>query len=145
MSAQEVERYSLPLTFFVGFLLGRTIWSKVERVEPRIVYIPPSQVNANIVGDPQLAQAIRELQEVPAVKKYVEALGEREKALLMLRLANKALEEGRISAHTFQALTRKYLYRLVEVEREIERLKPEIENIANVFKHKIEMLLIKKP
>ena len=145
MSAQEVERYSLPLTFFVGFLLGRTIWSKVERVEPRIVYIPPSQVNANIVGDPQLAQAIRELQEVPAVKKYVEALGEREKALLMLRLANKALEEGRISAQTFQALTRKYMLKLVEVESELERLRNDIDQVINSFQRKIETIFTKNP
>lgn len=139
------EKYSLPLAFFVGFLLGRTIWSKVEKVEPRVVFIPPSQSSVDINVDPQLAQVVKELQDVPAVKRYLEALYERERALWALKMANKALEEGRISAHTFQALTRKYLYRLVEVEREIERLKPEIENIANVFKHKIEMLLTKKP
>lgn len=136
----EGERYTLPLTFFSAFLLGRAIWAKEERVEPRIVFVPLQTVD-QIAGAQPSAQGLAALQEVgrylqelqssPALRRYIEALKEREEAVRMLKLANKALEDGRISTPMFQNITRRYLQRLIEIEKDIDNIEKELYEIVN--------------
>jgi len=124
--------------FLLGVLLGRRVGAKAVEVPPKLVFLPTSSLEGADPSDafiktlvqagvPQpLAQAVyAELSSLPAVKRALELWRARERAYRLLALANKTLEEGRISVDVYHQVVRRYMSLLAEVEREAERVEEE--------------------
>lgn len=131
--------------FLLGVLLGRRVGARVVEVPPKLVFLPVSSlegVNPSDVfirtlvqaGVPQpLAQAIyAELSSLPPVKRAMELWEARERAYRLLALANKALEEGRISVDVYHQIVRRYMSLLAEVERDAEKVEEEARRATQV-------------
>jgi hypothetical protein len=135
--------------FALGLLLGRRVGVRVVEVPPKLVFLPASSLEGadpsgvfikTLVeaGVPQpLAQALyAELSSLPAVRDAVRLWRTRERAYRILALANKALEEGRISVDVYHQIVRRYMSLLAEAERDAERAEEEARNaVAEVLKH----------
>jgi hypothetical protein len=120
-------------SFLLGLLAGRKIFAREERVEPRVMYLPPAELSGADVrevfvrslveaGVPrEVAEEVyRRVLENPKVVEYVELVRRRELAVEMLELANRALEEGRISTATYQQIAYRYMRMLAEAELRLE-------------------------
>jgi len=132
----------------LGLLLGRRVGARVVEVPRKLVFLPASSLEGadpsgvfikTLVeaGVPQpLAQALyAELSSHPAVREVVKLWRTRERAYRILALANKALEEGRISVDVYHQIVRRYMSLLAEAERDAERAEEEARSaVAEVLK-----------
>jgi hypothetical protein len=135
--------------FALGLLLGRKVGARAVEVPPKLVFLPASSLEGadpsgvfikTLVeaGVPQpLAQALyAELSSLPAVREVVKLWRTRERAYRILALANKALEEGRISVDVYHQIVRRYMSLLAEAERDAEKVEEEARSaVAEVLKH----------
>lgn len=134
--------------FALGLLLGRKVGARAVEIPPKLAFLPASSLEGADPSDvfiktlveagvPQpLAQALyAELSSLPAVREAVRLWRTRERAYRLLALANKALEEGRISVDVYHQVVRRYMSLLAEAERDAERAEEEARSaVAEVLK-----------
>jgi hypothetical protein len=119
---------TLSAAFAAGFLYGRKAKAIREPVRPKIVYIPLSKLEMPARTPFRLPEELFKRGIPPDALNRIAELAEkvynimlkREECTWMLYAASKALNEGRISPSTYQAIVRRYTARYVEVDEELE-------------------------
>ena len=156
----DVEKVTLPAAFLLGLMIGRRVKARVEYVEPKIIFIPRSQgAQAQSIGfkefigklrdelirmgmPAQVALAIvNELASSQEIKSFIELMSERDDIIQILNNASKALENGQISSMTYQEITRRYMYRLIEVEKRLKDVQSRLDDVISSIINKAESLM----
>lgn len=156
----DVEKVTLPAAFLLGLMIGRRVKARVEYVEPKIIFIPRSQgAQAQGIGfrefigklkdelirmgmpDKVASGIVNELASSQEVKSFIELMSERDDIIQILNNASKALENGQISSMTYQEITRRYMYRLIEVERKLKDLQSRLDDVISSIINKAESLM----
>ncbi|GGP19708.1 hypothetical protein GCM10007981_04480 [Thermocladium modestius] len=156
----EAEKVTLPAAFVLGLMIGRRVKARVEYVEPKITFIPrPQGGQAQSIGfreftnklrdelakmgiPPQAASSIAgELASSQEVKAFIALMGEREDIIQILSSAPKSLENGQISSMTYQEITRRYMNRLIEVEKELSDVQSKLDEAISGIINRAEALI----
>ena len=155
----EVEKVTLPAAFLLGLMIGRKVKARVEYIEPKITFIPRSQdAQTQSIGfreftsrlkdelaksmSPQVASIIvNELVSSQEVRSFIELMSERDEIIQILNNASKAIENGQISSMTYQEIARRYMNRLIEVERELKDVQSRLDDVISGIINKAEALL----
>ncbi len=162
MRMGEAEKVTLPAAFVLGLMIGRRVKARVEYVEPKITFIPrpPQGGQAQSIGfreftnklrdelakmgipPPQAASSIAgELASSQEVKAFIALMGEREDIIQILSSAPKSLENGQISSMTYQEITRRYMNRLIEVEKELSDVQSKLDEAISGIINRAEALI----
>lgn len=94
--------------------------------------IPPPQAASSIAG---------ELASSQEVKAFIALMGEREDIIQILSSAPKSLENGQISSMTYQEITRRYMNRLIEVEKELSDVQSKLDEAISGIINRAEALI----
>lgn len=129
---------TLTTAFVLGLLYGRKAKPLEVQVPPKIVYIPLAVAESSAGSlNLNLEERLRSLSipealldaVVRAAEEMYSAIREHEECIQLLFKASVALNEQRISPSTYRIITRRYLTRMVELERAIGEKKDVLANV----------------
>lgn len=127
------------LVFALGVLYGRRSSALREQVEPNLAFLPPAEgerftrIDTGSLAE-QLARAgipkevaallMEKLGGLSAFREFSETLAKVEKYNWVIRMASRALEEGRISPEVYRFIVRRYMILLSREYPRLESLRP---------------------
>lgn len=126
------------LVLALGVLLGRRTSALREQVEPNLVFLSPAEAELSLRVDSgvlveQLAhvgfslevttQLFEKLRELRSFREFSESLAKVEKCSWVIRMASRALEEGRISPEVYRFIVQRYMSRLSHEYPKLENLR----------------------